>query len=228
MARSLQPSLVVLEDVDIIAQDRESADTTCRSPLLFDLLNQMDGLAEDTDVIFVLTTNRPQALEPALAARPGRIDLAVEIPLPDADCRRRLLALYGRGLSFKGDDLAPLIARTEGVSAALSAGFNVDSFCIAPVMFVGMSVNRTDRSTAVPMVPPIWRKNVAALVATPMSRGETEFCAASVSVCMSCPSPRPMPNMPSIRNQRGLSAVRKVRSVKPIAVNAVPVTGNAP
>ncbi|WP_437298595.1 AAA family ATPase [Sorangium sp. So ce426] len=118
MARSLQPSLVVLEDVDIIAQDRESADTSCRSPLLFDLLNQMDGLAEDTDVIFVLTTNRPQALEPALAARPGRIDLAVEIPLPDADCRRQLLALYGRGLSLEGDDLAPLIARTEGVSAA--------------------------------------------------------------------------------------------------------------
>ncbi|WP_437552042.1 AAA family ATPase [Sorangium sp. So ce367] len=118
MARSLQPSLVVLEDVDIIAQDRESADTSCRSPLLFDLLNQMDGLAEDTDVIFVLTTNRPQALEPALAARPGRIDLAVEIPLPDADCRRQLLALYGRGLSLKDDDLAPLIARTEGVSAA--------------------------------------------------------------------------------------------------------------
>ncbi|WP_437563127.1 AAA family ATPase [Sorangium sp. So ce542] len=118
MARSLQPSLVVLEDVDIIAQDRESTDSSCRSPLLFDLLNQMDGLAEDTDVIFLLTTNRPQALEPALAARPGRIDLAVEVPLPDADCRRRLLALYGRGLSLRGDDLAPLIARTEGVSAA--------------------------------------------------------------------------------------------------------------
>lgn len=118
MARSLQPSLVVLEDVDIIAQDRDSTDSSCRSPLLFDLLNQMDGLAEDTDVIFLLTTNRPQALEPALAARPGRIDLAVEIPLPDADCRRRLLALYGRGLSIRGDDLAPLIERTEGVSAA--------------------------------------------------------------------------------------------------------------
>ncbi|KYF48949.1 hypothetical protein BE04_35920 [Sorangium cellulosum] len=64
-----------------------------------------------------MTTNRPQALEPALAARPRRIDLAVEVPLPDADCRR-LLALYGRGLSLRGDDLAPLIARTEGVSAA--------------------------------------------------------------------------------------------------------------
>ena len=44
----------------------------------------MDGLAEDADVIFILTRNRPDLLEPALAARPGRVDQATEIPLPDA------------------------------------------------------------------------------------------------------------------------------------------------
>ena len=38
------------------------------------LLNEMDGLREDADVIFILTTNRPDQLEPALASRPGRID----------------------------------------------------------------------------------------------------------------------------------------------------------
>jgi hypothetical protein len=48
------------------------------------------GLAEDEDLLFVLTTNRPDLIEPALAARPGRVDLALEIPLPDADGRRRL------------------------------------------------------------------------------------------------------------------------------------------
>jgi ATP-dependent 26S proteasome regulatory subunit len=45
------------------------------------------------DIIVVLTTNRPDILEPALAARPGRVDLAVELPLPDAEGRRRLLEL---------------------------------------------------------------------------------------------------------------------------------------
>src|SRR5688572_12792394 len=68
-------------------------DTVGANALLFELLNQMDGLAEDADVLFVLTTNRPDVLEPALAARPGRIDQAIEIPLPDAECRRRLLEL---------------------------------------------------------------------------------------------------------------------------------------
>ena len=59
-----------------------------RNPLLFELLNEMEGMAEDADVTFLLTTNRPDILEPALAARPGRIDLAVQMGLPDAERRR--------------------------------------------------------------------------------------------------------------------------------------------
>ncbi len=119
LARSLQPSMVVLEDVDLIADERTMPghDT---NPLLFQLLNEMDGLAEDADVVFVLTTNRLELLEPALAMRPGRIDQAVEIELPDDDCRRRLFELYLRDLPRleAGVDLAPLVEATEGVSAA--------------------------------------------------------------------------------------------------------------
>ena len=54
----------------------------------------MDGLAEDADVVFVLTTNRADLLEPALAARPGRVDQAVVLDLPDVDARRALFELY--------------------------------------------------------------------------------------------------------------------------------------
>ena len=78
----------------------------------------MDGLADDADVLFLLTTNRPDILEPALAARPGRVDQAFEIPLPDADCRRRLFALYCQRLTLGSVDLERCIQRTEGASAA--------------------------------------------------------------------------------------------------------------
>jgi hypothetical protein len=119
LARSLQPAMVVFEDVDLVAHERTmpAANT---NPLLFELLNEMDGLAEDADVIFVLTTNRIELLEPALAMRPGRIDQAVEIKLPDAECRRRLLELYLRDLPGGVPDLAlePIVAATDGVSAA--------------------------------------------------------------------------------------------------------------
>jgi ATP-dependent 26S proteasome regulatory subunit len=88
--------------------------------VLFELLNEMDGLGDDADVIFLLTSNRPELLEPALAARPGRVDLAVEVPLPDAGSRRRLIELYGHGLAVRvdGDDLDRLVQRLEGVSPA--------------------------------------------------------------------------------------------------------------
>ena len=95
IARALQPSMVVLEDVDLVAMERTMPGMR-DNPLLFQLLNEMDGLAEDADVIFVLTTNRVDLLEPALAARPGRIDQAVEISLPDADSRRRLVRALSR------------------------------------------------------------------------------------------------------------------------------------
>ena len=117
IARSMQPSMVVLEDVDLVAMERTMPGMGT-NPLLFQLLNEMDGLGDDADVVFVLTTNRVDLLEPALAARPGRIDQAVEIGLPDAECRTRLLDLYLRDTDFDGGDLAAVIAATEGVTAS--------------------------------------------------------------------------------------------------------------
>jgi ATP-dependent 26S proteasome regulatory subunit len=117
MARMLQPATIVLEDVDLVAEERTRQQQSGCAPLLFELLNQMDGLADDADILFVLTTNRPDLLEPALAARPGRIDQAVEVPVPDAECRRRLFELYGRGLNVTAS-LDTYVARTEGASAA--------------------------------------------------------------------------------------------------------------
>jgi ATP-dependent 26S proteasome regulatory subunit len=116
VARSLEPSMVVVEDVDLIAEEREYG--MGQHPLLFQLLNEMDGLGEDLDVTFLLTTNRADLLEPALAQRPGRVDHASLLPMPDADARLRLLQLY-RGnlvLDLAGPDA--VIGRTEGVTAS--------------------------------------------------------------------------------------------------------------
>ncbi len=116
VARSLQPSMIVVEDVDLIAEDRGMHPG--QHPLLFELLNQMDGLSEDADVVFLLTTNRADLLEPALAARPGRVDQAVELRLPDVDERARLFELYRGGLEVDTSRLAEVLDRTEGVTAS--------------------------------------------------------------------------------------------------------------
>jgi len=118
LARDLHPAAVVLEDVDLVAQARTHGPAA--NPILFDLLDAMDGGALDADLLFLLTTNRPDLLEPALAARPGRVDVAVEITLPDAAARQRLLTLYGQHvpLTLTDDDIATAIERTEGVTAS--------------------------------------------------------------------------------------------------------------
>jgi hypothetical protein len=117
LARLLAPSAVIIEDVDLIA--RERTDNRFVS-VLHDLLDQMDGLGSKVEVLFILTTNRPDLLEPALASRPGRVDQAVEFPLPDRSGRSRLFELYARGLRLEADiDL--FLDRTEGGSGAFIA-----------------------------------------------------------------------------------------------------------
>jgi hypothetical protein len=116
VARSLQPAIVVVEDVDLIAEQREARPG--EHPLLFQLLNEMDGLNSAVDVTFLLTTNRADLLEPALADRPGRVDLAAALPRPDADARRQLIRLYQGDLVLDLADPQVLIERTEGVTAA--------------------------------------------------------------------------------------------------------------
>jgi DNA polymerase III delta prime subunit len=118
LARALQPAVVVLEDVDLVAEERSLGPAS--SPVLFDLLDAMDGAAPDADLLFLLTTNRADLLEPALAARPGRVDVAVEIALPDGPARKRLLTLYGRNvpLQLTGEDVDLAVERTEGTTAS--------------------------------------------------------------------------------------------------------------
>jgi ATPase family associated with various cellular activities (AAA) len=118
LARFLQPALVVIEDVDLIARMRHDMRSAGEESLLNKLLNEMDGLREDAQLLFVLTTNRPEQLETALASRPGRIDQAIEFPLPDVEGRRRLVRLYARGLPVPEAVREAIVAKTEKASPA--------------------------------------------------------------------------------------------------------------
>lgn len=120
IARNLQPAMVVVEDVDLIAMDRHMAHEA--QPMLFELMNQMDGLAAEADVVFVLTTNRADLLEQALTTRPGRIDQAVEMELPDAGARRELLLLYRADLGWEVSEAAldSAVERSDGTTASFA------------------------------------------------------------------------------------------------------------
>lgn len=118
LARVLAPAIVVLEDCDLVAEDRDMIDSP--DSMLFELLEALDGLDGDADVAFVLTTNRPDLLERALAQRPGRVDLAVEIPLPDTTARRQLFSLYAGGRGFSDAAVREAADRADGVTASFA------------------------------------------------------------------------------------------------------------
>ncbi len=118
LARLMQPVIFVIEDADLLAKSREYMGSAGQEVLLNHLLNEMDGLKEEADILFVLSSNKPEVLEEALVARPGRVDQAIEFPKPDDDCRRRLMALYGGKLSISDDLADDIVHRTKGVSAS--------------------------------------------------------------------------------------------------------------
>ena len=117
LAGEIGSTIIVLDDIDLIAEDRNLKGLSPRRHL-FDLFDAMDGLEERSDVLFVGATNRIDAIETAIAARPGRVDQALEVPLPDAECRSRLIQLYSRGLNLQLEGTQKHIERTEGVTAS--------------------------------------------------------------------------------------------------------------
>lgn len=118
LARAMTPAMLVFEDVDLVATERGMFGGP--QPLLFEILDALDGVGADADIAFLLTTNRADILEPALAQRPGRVDHAAEIPLPDAAARRALLALHARATPLSSAALDDAAERSEGMTASFT------------------------------------------------------------------------------------------------------------
>jgi AAA+ superfamily predicted ATPase len=120
LARSLAPALLFFEDVDLVARDRDGT----RSPTaLSGLLNELDGLPRSERIYVVFTTNRLDVLEEALAQRPGRVDVIVGFPLPEAPLRQRLVRLYAGKAAVDQAEVDWVVERTDGVTPAFLREF---------------------------------------------------------------------------------------------------------
>jgi hypothetical protein len=116
MARYLQPTMLVFEDIDLIAQERE---TNGLATVLGELMNQIDGCEPNDQVLFIMNTNSMERLEQAVRNRPGRVDQIIHIPLPDQGDRKRLIRHFARGLSASDAAVEALSAATDGVTPAI-------------------------------------------------------------------------------------------------------------
>lgn len=114
-ARLLSPTLIIFEDVDFLGTDREID----RNPILGEMLNQLDGNSPNYGIFVLASTNRPNLLDRALANRPGRFDLKLELTKPDLEARKQLITLFMKGKKFDVSiDLNRFAADTEGLTGS--------------------------------------------------------------------------------------------------------------
>jgi len=120
VARLFQPSLIVMEDIDLVYSDRQ---INPYSPQLGSLMDELDGAADEDNLIVMLTTNSIERVESAIKDRPGRVSQCVEVPNPGPELRRMYLqTLLGK---FEDVDLdhEELVKLTDGASHAFIKEF---------------------------------------------------------------------------------------------------------
>jgi len=118
-ARQAAPAIVFFDEIDAIARERgTSGDSDAAERVVSQLLTELDGLAENPNLVVLAATNRRDVLDPALL-RPGRFESHVEVPDPDAEARRAILNVHsGDKPLAEGVDIDALAAGTEGYSGA--------------------------------------------------------------------------------------------------------------
>ncbi|WP_276260841.1 AAA family ATPase [Haloglomus litoreum] len=117
-ARQAAPSILFFDEIDAVAGARGSGQHEVTERVVSQLLTELDGLEDNPNVVVLAATNRRDALDPALL-RPGRLEEHVEVPAPDAEGRRAILRVHGRGKPFADDvDLDEFVPVTEGFSGA--------------------------------------------------------------------------------------------------------------
>merc|ERR1711907_694844 len=121
LAKENEPAIIFVDEVDAIATRRFDAQTGADREvqrILMELLNQMDGSDQTSNVKVIMATNRQDTLDPALL-RPGRLDRKIEFPLPDRRQKRLIFQTITSKMNLSDEvDLEDFVARPEKISAA--------------------------------------------------------------------------------------------------------------
>ena len=120
-AKEKSPCIVFIDEIDAIGQKRNAGSiggNDEREQTLNQLLTEMDGFEENTGVIILAATNRPESLDPALT-RPGRFDRRVPVELPDLQGREAILKVHAKKIRVAPDvDFHTIARMAAGASGA--------------------------------------------------------------------------------------------------------------
>merc|ERR1719486_1613929 len=144
LAKENSPAIIFIDEIDAIATKRFDAQTGADREvqrILLELLNQMDGFDQTTNVKVIMATNRQDTLDPALL-RPGRLDRKIEFPLPDRRQKRLIFSTITTKMNLSDEvDLEDYVARPDRISGA-----DINAIC----QEAGMHAVRENRYIVLP------------------------------------------------------------------------------
>ncbi|CAD5221796.1 unnamed protein product [Bursaphelenchus okinawaensis] len=121
LAKENSPLIIFIDEIDAIAKKRFDTQTGADREvqrILLELLNQMDGFDQTTNVKVIMATNRQDTLDPALL-RSGRLDRKIEFPTPDRRQKRLIFSAITAKMKLSDDvDMEGFVARPDKVSGA--------------------------------------------------------------------------------------------------------------
>ncbi len=136
-ARQAAPAIIFFDEIDAIAGDRDGlgSDSGVGDRVVSQLLTELDRLSDNPNMVVLAATNRRDSLDDALL-RAGRLERHIEVPKPDEDARRAILAVHTRCKPLADDvDLDEIAEATEGYSGA-----ELTSICREAALLAIMSV----------------------------------------------------------------------------------------
>ncbi len=164
-AKEKAPCIVFIDEIDAIGQKRNSGGmggNDEREQTLNQLLTEMDGFEENTGVIILAATNRPESLDPALT-RPGRFDRRVPVELPDLAGREAILKVHAKKIKAADDvDFHTIARMAAGASGAELANI-VNEAALRAVRNGRTVVNESDLEESIEVVIAGYQKKNAVL-----------------------------------------------------------------
>ena len=152
-AKEKAPCIVFIDEIDAIGKKRDNSMSTNdeREQTLNQLLTEMDGFDNNSGVMILAATNRPEILDPALL-RPGRFDRRVPVELPDLKGREEILKVHARKVNMGRDVNFNTIARmASGASGAELANI-VNEAALRAVRMGRTTVHEEDMEESIEVV----------------------------------------------------------------------------